>query len=200
LAAARLIPEHAVSAPRCRRDNHADHNADVRVPKQSNIYDLVERSAARNAIPRLELWQAAAKALVGKNLAIANLSNFRDPNGSLERFENWLSYFRASVDRLKDPNSNAGLLKDIIVRVSSFEKWLRKEKKRGRRGPVRGTTGSQDSDRKVFPLIKKLIDDKGARSARDAALQLFDKKRIKGNSRDSAAKRVSARYLKEYAT
>jgi len=160
------------------------------VPKESDIYDLVEREAARSGIPRIELWQSVAKGLVEKTLPVSSLPLL--PAG-------WLVGFRASIDRYDDPNPGVvRILKLIFVRASDFKKWLRGGKRSAKRGPVRGVTGLQASDRKLFPEIAKRIKTRKARSARDAALQLFDERKVSGNSRESAAKRVSGRYLKEY--
>jgi hypothetical protein len=160
------------------------------VPKEGNIYDLIEREAARSRIPRIELWQSVAKALVEKRLEALRLP---------VQFS-WLVGFKAAVDRHNDPNICARILKHIIVRVSDFEKWLRGGKKSTKRGPVRGATGLQALDRKLFSQISKRIKTGKARSAHHAALQLFDEDKVSGNSRKSTAKRVSGRYLKEYAT
>jgi hypothetical protein len=158
------------------------------MPKQTNIYDLVERAAARRSIPRLELWQEATKALVTRELPAKNLSVFVD----------WLIGFLGSVERFNDPNGGgrARILKNIIVRARDFDKWLYK-KSRGRRGPVGGTTGLQVSDRKIFPSIENLIASGKAFSAYGAALKLH--KDIAGTgSPENKAKRVSARYRKEH--
>jgi hypothetical protein len=66
------------------------------------------------------------------------------------------------------------------------------------RGPVRGTTGFQASDRKLFSQIDKLIKSGNARSPHDAALILADKEKIMGpGSRENKARRLASRYRKE---
>jgi hypothetical protein len=42
--------------------------------KQNNVYDLVERSAARHGLPRLELWQKVVRDLLSGELPALNLS------------------------------------------------------------------------------------------------------------------------------
>jgi hypothetical protein len=37
------------------------------MPNEGNIYDLVERAAARQGVPRLELWQEVVAALIEKD-------------------------------------------------------------------------------------------------------------------------------------
>ena len=164
------------------------------MPKESNIYDLVEREAARSGIPRIELWQSVAKALVEGRLVLSEIPNLSIP------FIDWLVGFKAAVDRHNDPNTCARTLKQIVVRLSVFKRWRQRDASPGRRGPRRNTTGYQASDRELFPEIDKRIRTGKARSARDAALQLFKEKKISGNSPESAAKRVSSRFRKEYAT
>ena len=41
---------------------------------QNNIYDLVERSAARHGLPRLDLWQKVVRDLLSVELPALNLS------------------------------------------------------------------------------------------------------------------------------
>jgi hypothetical protein len=160
------------------------------LPKQSNIYDLVERAAARRGIPRLELWQDAARALVERELPTLN---FSDSQGM-----GWLSQFRAAVDRGNDPARFAAhIVKRIIVRIADFERWLRKAS--NLRGPQPGTTGYEALDRKLFPRISKLKNPGGARSAYGAALQLAKTDQIAGEGdAKSKAKRVAKRYLRAY--
>jgi hypothetical protein len=40
--------------------------------KTDNIYDLVERAAARHKIARMQLWQETAKAITERELPILN--------------------------------------------------------------------------------------------------------------------------------
>jgi hypothetical protein len=161
------------------------------VPKENNIYDLVERQAARSGIPRIQLWQSVAKALVEKRLVPSKLPNLSVP------FNDWLIGFKASVDRYNDPNSGVvRILKQIVVRTSDFEKWRKWELSPGRRGPRQKTTGYEASDRKLFPRVKKLISSGEARSAHGAARIIADK--ISGpGTPESRAKRLSARYREE---
>ena len=172
------------------------------MPKLTNIYDLVERAAARGGMPRLELWQKVARALLSGELPATNLAERIGPAAATTFFD-WLGGspasvggFRAMVDRGNDPNGVAHILRRIMVPDSEFQRWLRAAAAE-RRGPRRGTTGYQWSDREQFPHIEKLMQSGAARSPYGAALQLYDQGKIKGNSRISAAKRVSALYRKE---
>jgi hypothetical protein len=172
------------------------------VPRQakiSNIYDLVERAAARREIPRLELWQAATKALLAKNLPALNLSERMNPQIAVTTYRDWLVGYLSSLERLNDPTSGcAHILKRIIVHVRDFKKWLGGVGD-GRRGPQEGTTGYKNSDRKLFRRMKKLIDSGATRSAYGAALELAGQIAGSNTSAQSKAKRVSALYRKEYA-
>jgi hypothetical protein len=164
------------------------------MPKEINIFDAVERGAARHGIPRLQLWQDAAKALIEKSLPIAKVLEPTTPAD----IESWLFGFRASVDRYNDPHGGgrARILKHIIVREADFERWLRGANKL-RRGPRSGATGYRDADRKMFPRISRLIKKGEARSPYGAALMLADQ--LAGTRKpENRAKRVSARYRKEY--
>jgi hypothetical protein len=115
------------------------------VPKQTNIYDLVERALARGIdIPRLELWQKVSRALLSGELPAANLADRIHPTAAATTFFDWLGGspaslggFRASVDRFNDPNVGARILKRIMVRDSDFGKWFRRTAS-ARRGPRRG--------------------------------------------------------------
>jgi hypothetical protein len=70
------------------------------------------------------------------------------------------------------------------------------EAKSPERGPLRGTTGYQTQERKLFPRISKLLKRGEARSPYGAALTLS--KEISGRGTpESKAKRVSALYRKE---
>jgi hypothetical protein len=166
------------------------------VAKRSNIWDLVEDAAARLRRPRLKLWQSVAEALDDGKLP-ATLSA---PPGTAPAFllKDWLRGFRQSAERFNDPRVCARILKHIIVSISDFNKLLAGK---GRRGPVPGQTGLfQKSDLKVLPNIRSRIKNRRARSVYEAALHLYDEGKIKGNSRESAAKRVATRYLREYPT
>ena len=166
--------------------------------KQDNIYDLVERASARHGIPRLQLWQEVAKALTENELRALNLSARLNPVGG-PTIADWLPGFRAAVDRFNDPHSGmARILKHIIVRRADFERWLRKAN-RVRRGPQSGATGYQRSDRKMFPRIGRLIREAKAGSPYGAALILAREGRLGGaGAPESRAKRLAARYRKEY--
>jgi hypothetical protein len=59
------------------------------MPKEINIFDAVERGAARHGIPRLQLWQDAAKALIEKSLPIAKVLEPTTPAD----IESWLFGF-----------------------------------------------------------------------------------------------------------
>jgi hypothetical protein len=167
------------------------------VPKITNIWDLVERATARGGIPRLEFWQKVTKALLLGELPALNLSEQIHPKIAVTTYREWLIGLSAAVGRFNDPQVGARFLKRIMVRESDFQSW-RRTAAAGRRGPRQGTTGYAKEDRKLFPRIKKLIATGSATSARAAALQLFDEGKVNGNSRDSAAKRVAGRYLKEH--
>jgi len=161
--------------------------------KEGNIYDLVEEAAARRGIPRLKLWQDAARALTEKQLQALNLSDRMDPAMT---FGEWLWGLRAAVDRENDPASCARILRHIIVRVSVFNKWLSKASKTPR-GPRHGTTGLAALDRKLFPQVTAMIKKGDARSAYGAAKILADDKKIAGGgTAESRAKRLETRYLR----
>jgi len=162
--------------------------------RTDNIYDLVERAAARHRIPPLQLWQETAKAIIERKLPIVNsLSDRITPVGG-PTLEEWLFGFRASVDRFNALGPRARILKQIIVYSTDFERWFRKTHKQ--RGPEHGTTGYQALDSKLFPQISRLL--KMARSSYGAALMLADQGKIAGaGSRESKAKRVSRLYLRE---
>jgi hypothetical protein len=123
------------------------------MPKEINIFDAVERAAARHGIPRLQLWQRAARALIERSLPIVRVL---EPVTHAE-IENWLIGFRAGVDRYNDPHggNRAQVLKHIIVREAGFETWLRGAHKL-RRGPQSSTTGYRDAARKTGPKSGKL--------------------------------------------
>jgi hypothetical protein len=161
------------------------------VLKQSNIYDLVEREAVRSGVPRLELWQSVAKALVDGRLPASS---------DVVPLNNWLGGFKASVDRYNEPNAGtARHLTQIFVHPSDFKEWRRHEFASRARGPRQNTTGYQASDRKLFPRMKKLMATGQARSSFSAALMLADEiAPQKGTSTpESKAKRVSALFRKE---
>jgi hypothetical protein len=161
--------------------------------KQNNIYDLVERAAARGRVPRLELWEKAALALVENKLAVINRFEQPFPERMHKTYHAWLPEFAAAVRRGSDPNDFRHILKRIIV--SGFSKWLRNEPG-GPRGPQPGTTGWQAVDRKLFPKISKLIKAGRARSPYGAALLIADQI-VGSNDEKSKAKRVSGLYRNE---
>jgi hypothetical protein len=163
-----------------------------------NIYDLVERAAVRRRVPRLELWQKAAKALLEGKLPVINRFEKLYP-AAPKSYHVWLPEFAAAINRTSDPNDFRHILKQIIVRASDFPKWLSNAPS-GPRGPQHGTTGYHTLDRKHFSRIDKLIRTGKARSAHDAALQLAAKDKIPGRGTlESKARRVSALYRKEHA-
>jgi hypothetical protein len=158
--------------------------------KGSNFFDLVERAAARRAIPRLELWERTATALLEGELLISNSAEWPE-----KRLRGWLRQFREAVNRGNDPSRSKGILNSIPVPPPNFEKWLLNAP-RGPRGPQPGTTGYQAVDRKLFPKIDRLIRTGRARSPYGAALLIADQ--IVGSSDEkSKAKRVSKLYRKD---
>jgi hypothetical protein len=170
------------------------------VPKEDNIFDLVERAAARHGIPPLEIWQETARALVEGELPALNLSVEPAPATHPKMtYRAWLIGYRASVDRFNDPRSP--VLRHIMVRVSDFEKWFRKwlgNKGKRRRGPTHGTTGYLDADRKQFAAISQLIESGKARAPYGAALILARNRKLAGaGTAESRAKRVAGLYRKE---
>lgn len=168
------------------------------MPKEGNIYDLVEHAAARRAVPRLELWQNVARALVNRELPALNLSVLLAPKTApAMTIGAWLLGFRSAVDRHNDPSRCAHILKQIIVRVADFEKWLRKAAD-GPRGPQHGTTGYAALDRKLFPQLKAMVKKGDARAAYGAAKKLaFDGKIAGKGTHENRAKRLATRYLRE---
>jgi hypothetical protein len=173
------------------------------VPRQantSNIYDLVEREAARRGIPRLELWQAAVRAILASELLVLDLSKRMNPKESASTWGDWFVGFCKSVDRFNDPNGCARILRQVCTPTAHFEVWLRKwQRKVGseRRGPKRGTTGYQDVDRKLIPQMKRLLKT-GARSPHEAATKLVAAGKVVGaGSPGSKAKRLVKLYYKE---
>jgi hypothetical protein len=167
--------------------------------KEDNIFDLVERAAARHGIPRLEMWQRAAKALLEGELPASNL--LEKPLASAHptmTYRDWLVGYRASVDRGNEPTSST--LKHIIVRASDFKKWLARCRNGAseQRGPQPGSVGFSDADRKHFPVISRLIKNGKAESAYGAALKLAHEGKLPGRgTKQSRAKRVSQLYRKE---
>jgi hypothetical protein len=163
------------------------------MPKEGNIYDLVERAAARRGVPRLELWEEALRALTEKRLKPLNLDLSEPPNLRASpniTYGGWLSdILRATVDRRFDPARVRYLFGTIRVRLSDFESWLRKASI-GSRGPRPNTTGYRDSDRRLFPRMRQLIKSGEARSAHGAAKILAEELKGKGTV-DNKAKRVS---------
>jgi hypothetical protein len=106
--------------------------------KEGNIYDLVERGAARRNVPQLELWEKVLKALIEEDLRPLNLSISEKPNPVAAPAVTYSGYFndilRAVVDRRFDPSSAAYIFRKIIVRCADFESLLRKGNIGGR-GP-----------------------------------------------------------------
>lgn len=164
--------------------------------KEDNIYDLVERAAAQRKVPRLELWQKTARALVDGELSSLNLFEVLQPRTSPTlTLAIWLRGFGAAMDRGNDPGRLAHILKHIIVRKADFQRWLGKANKSAR-GPEYGTTGYRTSDRKAFRRISQLIKDGKARGAYGAALQLADELAGDGTP-ESKAKRAATLYRRE---
>jgi hypothetical protein len=169
------------------------------MPKSNNIYDLVERAAARRRVPRLELWEEAAQALAEKTLPVINGFEKIFPERSPKTYYDWFPEFRAAVRRGSDPNDFRHILKRVIVSISHFSKWL-KNAPGGPRGPQPGTTGYSASDRTLFPEIDELTRTGQARSPFDAALQLARQGKVKvrgPGTPESRAKRVATRYRRE---
>jgi hypothetical protein len=168
------------------------------MPKHGAFFDLVERTAARQLIPPLEMWEATAKALLTGDLPAANLSDCPAPHAAPKMsLGGWLRQVLAAVQRGSDARSFRQYLNLIVVRKADFEKWLRKTS-HGRRGPLPESTGYQELDRKLFPLISRLRKEGTARGAFGAALELAKQGKIKGNGTlESKARRVASRYLKE---
>jgi len=162
--------------------------------KSGNIYDLVERTAARHRIPRLQLWQETAKAITEQKLPILN--SLSEQIVGATKLAEWLVYFRASVERYNDLGPRARVLKLIIVYTTDFESWFHQTHKR--RGPKHGTTGFRDSDRKAFPKISRLISEGEARSPHEAALKLAHQGQLVGSGTpENRARRVAVLYRKE---
>jgi hypothetical protein len=165
--------------------------------KYDNIYDLVERAAARRQVPRLELWEEAARALEEEKLAVINRFQQPFPERLPKTYHDWFPEFRAAVLRGSDPNDFRHILKYVLVTVSDFSKWLNNASS-GPRGPQLGTTGYSDFDRKLFADIDERTRTGQARSTFDAALQLATEGKIKGSGTpESRAKRIATRYRKE---
>jgi len=164
--------------------------------RSDNIYDLVERAAARHGIARLQLWQETAKAITERELPILHsFSDRMSPTGGPTLGE-WLVGFRASVDRYNDLGPRARILKQIIVDTADFERWFRKTHKR--RGPKHDTTGYRASDRKSFPEISRLLEEGKSRSPHDAALKLARENKLVGRGTpESKARRVAVLFRRE---
>jgi hypothetical protein len=166
---------------------------------ESNIYDLVEKAAAKRGIPNVDLWQDVARALVEKTLKTTqdDLSLPLDPRVPGISLLSWLVGFRAAVDRYNDPRSMAHILKNIFVPKPDFERWLRNS--HDRRGPRPGTTGYQEADRKLFDRMSRLLQSGEATSPYRAALLLDQTGKLKGGGTpESRAKRVSSLFRKEH--
>jgi hypothetical protein len=146
--------------------------------KQNNVYDLVERTAARHGLPRLELWQKVVRDLLSGKLPALNL----DSGVAHTTWRNWLIGFQPALDRQSDPNRVARFLKQIMVLETEFEKWLRNAVG-GEPGPVVGTTSYIASDRELFSAISDLSNSGKARSPDDAALMLVKDKKVATSKR-----------------
>jgi hypothetical protein len=161
------------------------------MPKTGNLYDLVERAALRQGIPRLKLWLKTLRAIEQGQLQVSLGPEFQ-PNPV---WPSWITGARAAVERRNDPNGFAHVLERITVSIPHFQDWLRKAN-RLPRGPERGATGYREADRQVLDEIRKLIESGKERSAYGAALTLAH--RIAGHGTpDSKAKRISALYRME---
>jgi hypothetical protein len=168
-------------------------------PKEGNIYDLVERAAARRHVPRLELWELVLRALIEEELLPSNveLSDLPNRRASQIEYRDWFDdILNAVIDRGFDPASVWYLFKKIIVRRWDFESLPRKGNIGGR-GPKPNETGFQKADRKLFPEITRLQKSGQARSPYGAALKLGDKLAGVGTL-GSRAKRVSKLFRKEH--
>jgi hypothetical protein len=162
--------------------------------KSDNIYDLVERAAARHGIARLQLWQETAKAITERKLPILN--SFSEQIAGATTLADWLVYFRASVDRYNDLGPRVRILKHITVFIADFERWFHKTHKR--RGPKHDTTGYRASDRKSFPEISRLLEEGKSRSPHEAALKLAHENKLAGRGTpESKARRVAVLFRRE---
>ena len=125
-----------------------------------------------------------------RRLAELNLASVTRYSKSASRFRakwhlEWIELNRTDVTK-------------VLIAAGAGRPVVEAKLKKPERGPVRGTTGYQASDRKLFPEITKLIENGEARSAGGAALMLKDK--IAGpGSPENKAKRVAALYRKEHA-
>jgi hypothetical protein len=163
---------------------------------EQNIYDLVERTAARRGWPRLELWRSVLSAVQSGELKVTYDPKIKPPWG----WPAWVAGARAAVDRRNDPNGFARGLESIFITTARFNKWLRSATLKPR-GPQRGTTGYREADRRALPKMRRLIDSGKVRSGRSAALALIDAGVVhvpKNVERESVAKRLSARYREIY--
>jgi hypothetical protein len=164
------------------------------LPKQTNIFDLVKETARKLRVSHWELLDEAIEALRTNKLSAVNHSEPIKPktNPTLT-YGQWLKAAQPDAD----PRPVVGIFKSIIVRNSDFEKWLRGRSKLPR-GPIRGTTGYQEADRKLFPEISSLIETGDAQSAYGAALRIADKIAGRNTKPESKAIRLSALYRKEH--
>src|SRR6516165_4131552 len=69
-AAARLIPEHAVSAPCCRRDLFAERRRNRMSRKPESLRDLIESRAAQDGIAPRQLCRWAFEAIIQNTLLL----------------------------------------------------------------------------------------------------------------------------------
>jgi hypothetical protein len=100
--------------------------------EHTDIYELVERAAARQGIPRLELWQKTLLAIETGDLEVFYADEH--PQG----WAVWIKGARGAVDGYYDPNRLVRQLKCIRVRPVAFEKWLRGVAKGSGRPTVKG--------------------------------------------------------------
>lgn len=163
--------------------------------QKQNLYDVVERAAYRQAVPRLELWLLVANAIMQGDLSI-KYPEARMGDGSVS-WPAWMVGFQAAIQRGNDPNGFGAMryLKMIMMRSAPFDRWLRRVTK-APRGPRKGVSGYERPDRRAFNKIKRLIDSGQARSAYGAALMLARDGDLagEGSTPESKARRVAGRY------
>jgi hypothetical protein len=117
----------------------------------------------------------------------------------------WLPGFRAAVDRGDDPADFAPhILKQIMVRISDFERWLSKANKL-RSGPRSRTTGYRDAARKTGPksgklqsVIAAIKDDiRAGRQTIDAIRAMSDKDLVSAYGRRFESQRTTCREARD---
>jgi hypothetical protein len=117
------------------------------------------------------------------------------PYGDTVLFRNVESNWNRVEEYLRVRATEQWPLEKRSARASDAQQRL----ERPARGPIQGTTGFQDLDRKLFPRMMKLIESGEARSPYGAALILSQE--IAGSGTiENKAKRVSAMYRKEHAS